>query len=139
MRRNKKGRNRAETESEAAETDIETKEMMHEKEDTIPIKIGEWKEMIKTIRIVFEDIKTVMRRLHLISKEDPEIKRKAEKIDINNNNVWKTLKETASQKGVRSRTGDKKRARSSKPVATQTTSPANGNRNNEKSKKRTRQ
>jgi hypothetical protein len=95
--------------------------------------------MIKTIRITFEDIKTVMRRLHLISKEDPEIKTKAEQIDRNVNNVCKKLKEMTSQKGTRSRTGDKKRARSSKPVATQSTSPANpANRNNEKSKKRTR-
>jgi hypothetical protein len=44
-----------------------TKESMEEEEDNIIIKIGEWEEMIKTIRDVFLNIKGLVGRLHLIS------------------------------------------------------------------------
>jgi hypothetical protein len=40
---------------------------MEEEEDNIIIKIGEWEEMINTIRDVFLYIKGVVGRLHLIS------------------------------------------------------------------------
>jgi hypothetical protein len=55
------------TATEKQKNTTNTKESMEEEEDNIIIKIGEWEEMIKTIRDVFLNIKGLVGRLHLIS------------------------------------------------------------------------
>jgi hypothetical protein len=51
-----------------------TNERKEEDEDSIMIKISEWEEMFELIKIVYVEMKEVVRRLHLISKKRPRNK-----------------------------------------------------------------
>jgi hypothetical protein len=62
--------------------------------------------MIKTIRDLFVDIKGVARRLHLVSKNDSEIKQSTEIIDNTADGLWKRLDEQIRRKESQERAED---------------------------------
>lgn len=78
-----------------------------QEDDNIVIKMSEWKAMAEIISDVFTEIQGVTNRMYLLSKKDPDIKRRRDIISGKANTLWTMLTEQRTRRANRTVSHDK--------------------------------